>query len=244
MENERQKHMLRGPVSGALPADKLFAVLAHEIANPLDNVSAGVRLLDQSLHETYGPMGEPIDKLLRLVTDEINHLTVLLINFRAHDFFGSELRPASLAHLIEDCLALESVKAALLGIHIQCDVSSGLPLIMADGPKLKQVLLNLCENALEAMPAGGTISVRAYRSPTDVCLDVQDRGPGIPEGVDVFAPFVSTKGRGSGLGLFVAQRIVEVHSGTISYTSRRGEGTTFHLAFPIHPKVGFKKQWA
>jgi len=66
-----------------------------------------------------------------------------------------------------------------------------------------------------------------------MCLDILDSGEGIPEGVQVFAPFVTTKARGSGVGLFVAQQITSAHGGTIGYTSKKGEGTTFHLAFPI-----------
>ncbi len=83
------------------------------------------------------------------------------------------------------------------------------------------------------MPVGGTLAVRAYTDHDEMCLDIRDSGDGIPEGVQVFAPFVTTKARGTGVGLFVAQRILSAHGGTIGYTSKKGEGTTFHLAFPI-----------
>jgi signal transduction histidine kinase len=215
--------------------------LRHDNATPINNNSAAVQLLEQYLHEKDDRIDEPMSELLRLLKEEINRLTLLLDNFRSLKLFSLDLQPRSLATVVKDSLALESIKAARRRIHIESDVPLDLPDIMADGAKLKQVLLNLCENAIEAMPGGGTVTVRAYTNQADVCLDIRDSGEGIPEGVQVFAPFVTTKARGSGLGLFVAQRIVSAHGGTIGYTSKKGDGTIFHLAFPIRRNEEFAK---
>jgi signal transduction histidine kinase len=108
-----------------------------------------------------------------------------------------------------------------------------LPLIEADGEKLKQVLFNLCKNAVEAMPAGGTLTVRARNAGAQVSLEVSDTGVGIPEGVDVFAPFLTTKDRGTGLGLTIVRQIVAAHKGTLTYHSTPGQGTTFTVTLPV-----------
>jgi signal transduction histidine kinase len=229
MEEGSRKSLLHEP-AGRI--DDLFAVLTHEIANPLNNISAAVQLMDEYLHDSENRVNEAFSELLRLLTEEVKRLTLLLEDFRSLQLFNLDLQPISLASLIKDALALESIKDASCQIHIEFDFPSDLPLIMADAAKLKQVVLNLCRNAAEAMPHGGTVTVRAYTRPAKVCLEVTDRGEGIPEGMDVFAPFVTNKPTGSGLGLFVAQSIVSAHGGTITYTSKKGEGTVFHLTFP------------
>jgi signal transduction histidine kinase len=234
MEEALQRQMPETPGCGLLSFDDLSAVLGHEMANPLNNISAAVQLLGEKLHAKHDPADEFTCELLRLVTEEINRLTLLLDNFRSFSLFRLELAPICLAAVIRDCLALESITAARRGIHFACDLPASLPPIMADRLKLKQVILNLCKNAMEAMPEGGTVTMRAYSNQAQVYLDIHDTGEGIPEGVQVFAPLVTTKATGSGLGLFVARRIVSAHGGTIGYTSRKDEGTTFHLAFPIH----------
>jgi two-component system, NtrC family, sensor histidine kinase HydH len=234
MEEARLKQVPQDPACSFLSFDELSAVLGHEIANPLNNISAAVQLLEHYLHEKDDRVDEPMCELLRLITEEINRLTLLLENFRSLKLFSLELQPTCLTAVVQDCLALESIKAARRRIRLVYDLPLDLPLIVADGLKLKQVLLNLCENAIEAMPDGGTVTVRAYSDEGEVCLDIGDSGEGIPEGVQIFAPFVTTKAGGSGLGLFVARRIVSAHGGTIGYTSKKGEGTIFHLAFPIH----------
>jgi signal transduction histidine kinase len=108
-------------------------------------------------------------------------------------------------------------------------------LITADGEKLKQVLLNLCKNAAEAMPQGGTLTVRVHNSGEQVSLEVIDTGVGIPAGVNIFEPFTTTKSEGTGLGLAIVQQIVAAHGGAITYTSEPGKGTVFRLTLPLSP---------
>jgi len=108
---------------------------------------------------------------------------------------------------------------------------------MADSEKLKQALLNLCNNAVEAMPQGGTLTLRAHNAEEQVVLEVVDTGLGIPDGVDIFEPFATTKTWGTGLGLVIVRQIVSAHGGTITYASERGKGTVFCLSLPLrtHP---------
>jgi signal transduction histidine kinase len=103
---------------------------------------------------------------------------------------------------------------------------------MADRGKLRQILLNLCNNAVDAMPQGGTLSLRCHGLDNWVNLDIADTGAGIPERMPVFKLAVTNKPQGSGFGLLIVRRIVEQHNGSVSYTTEYGKGTTFHIKIP------------
>ena len=124
-----------------------------------------------------------------------------------------------------------TAKAAQCRIRIESDISSNLPEIIADPAKLKQVFLNLYTNALEAMPDGGIFTVKAFELEERVCVYLSDTGPGIPQGMQIFDPFVTNKPHGTGLGLAIVKWIVLAHGGRISYSSKPAEGTVFHLVF-------------
>jgi signal transduction histidine kinase len=117
-------------------------------------------------------------------------------------------------------------------VSIECEAE--LPLLNADEDKLRQALLNVLENAIEAMPHGGRLDIKAYRRDDSVCIDVSDTGVGIPENFNVFDLFTSTKPYGIGLGLFMVQQIVLAHDGAITYSSTPGQGTTFHISIGVN----------
>jgi signal transduction histidine kinase len=102
-------------------------------------------------------------------------------------------------------------------------------MIRVDREKLKQVLINLVRNAIEAMPRGGTLTVSARVTEGSAMIAVADTGVGIEPGLDIFGFFTTTKKGGTGLGLPIARRIVEGHGGTLSYESATGQGTTFTI---------------
>jgi len=112
-------------------------------------------------------------------------------------------------------------------------LEENLPLIDADKQKLKQVVLNLGKNAIEAMPNGGVLSTKIYQQNGRVVLEIADTGIGIAEGDDVFQLFRTTKPDGTGLGLPIVQQIVSEHRGSIDYTSALRKGTTFKISLPI-----------
>jgi signal transduction histidine kinase len=117
-------------------------------------------------------------------------------------------------------------------VQILWECSPDLPPIRGDAAKLKQAFLNLFKNAVEAMPYGGTLSVKGYASGGSICIDISDTGIGIPDDLKVFDLFSSTKPHGTGLGLFIVQQIILAHDGVVSYASTVGKGTTFHLTLP------------
>lgn len=100
-------------------------------------------------------------------------------------------------------------------------------------PPVVRVVLNLCNNAVEAMPDGGTLTIRSYARAGWLCLDIEDTGNGIPAGMNIFYPGISNKSQASGLGLPIVRELVEQQHGTISYTTKPGNGTTFYLKFPV-----------
>ena len=102
-----------------------------------------------------------------------------------------------------------------------------LPRIPMDREKIKQVLINLVRNAIEAMPDGGNVAVASRATDSHLILEVSDTGTGIEPGLDIFDFFVTTKRGGTGLGLPIARRIVEAHGGSLSYESEPGRGTKF-----------------
>lgn len=212
------------------PGKLLHSMFTHEMANSLQNLWSVITVMQQRLHQN-GHADQPTSDLLRILTEEINRLVLLLQDFRSHRLFSLHLEPISLLDVIKDCVALESGKAAQCRIRIDCEIPPNLPQIIADPAKLKQVFLNLFGNALEAMPDGGIFTVKAFELEGTVCVYVSDTGPGIPEGMQIFEPFVTNKSNGTGLGLAIVKWIVLAHGGKISYSSKPSEGTAFHLVF-------------
>jgi len=143
----------------------------------------------------------------------------------------------TLHELVEGCVPLLSNEAKLNDVAFDLDLPRDLPPIRGNPRDLQQVFLNLFINAIQAMPRGGTLSVRGWREEPDLLhIEVRDTGVGIPEESlgSIFDPFFTTKehGVGTGLGLSVAYGIVEKHHGSLAVESRVGEGTTFILRFP------------
>jgi len=210
------------------------ATFAHEVGNPLNSMYMAAQLLERRLAKRHDLVDDMLTTPLRNLMSEIMRLTVLLEEFRTLARRQKlHLRPTSLAPLIADLLAVETPAYTARGIKIEQLLPPDLPPIMADSEKLKQVLLNLCKNAAEAMPHGGTLTIRAHHSREQVRLEVSDTGVGIPTGVDIFEPFITTKSQGTGLGLTIVRQIVSAHRGTLTYHSVSGEGTTFTLTLPV-----------
>ena len=135
--------------------------------------------------------------------------------------------------VVEDVLALQSFVCRSAGIAIKLECESALPAIRLDPGKMKQVILNLCKNAVEAMPQGGCLTVKLYRCAESIVLEITDSGVGLPDCVNVFELFTTTKPGGKGIGLFIVQQIVTAHDGTITHWSEPGFGTGFKVVFPI-----------
>jgi signal transduction histidine kinase len=138
----------------------------------------------------------------------------------------------------------EAVAVALAqnpsGVRLVREDEDDLPPVPLDARLVRQAVLNVAINAVQAMPRGGTLRVRLRREPAAVLLEVADTGAGIPEEVRhrIFEPFFTTKASGTGLGLAVVKRIVEGHGGEIAVATPPGGGTVFALRFPLSPAPG------
>ena len=210
------------------------AKIGHELANPLNGMSLTVQLLEQRLARQPNPPDNQVVATVKRLKDEISRLNLLAGEFRTisrkekYDF-----RPTSLVRIIEEIINLQAIQFAARAIEIKNLVPRNLPGISADADKMKQALLNLVKNAGEAMPGGGNISIEAFSTDDAVVLEIADTGTGIPLDVDAFEPFATTKKGGTGLGLVIVRQIVAAHSGTISYRSQPGAGTTFRIVLPL-----------
>lgn len=210
------------------------AVFAHEIGNPLNAISTSLQLLQLELCKTSdNPL---LTETLDLVLKEIYSLGSLLNDFRSlarpQQPQQLDLRPISLVQLVRELMSSQQSLFADHRIVIKQDLPQNLPLAMADPRKLKQAVLNLCNNAVEAMTEGGTLTIRGHQFAGVVSLDIADTGVGIPDDFEVFQLFKTTKDRGTGLGLAIVRQIISAHEGTISYRSDLGKGTTFTISLP------------
>lgn len=210
--------------------NEIAAKAGHEMGNPLNGMAMTIELLERR-SATTGDEGTV--KMIKRLGNEVSRLKNLLHDFRSLSMLDSyDFQPIDLAKVAQDICLLEASHYASRNIRVEVEVKLGLPPVLADRDKINQVLLNLCKNAEEAMPEGGTLTIRAYQSQGNVILEVRDSGIGIPEDVNVFEAFKTTKTSGSGLGLLIARQIVSRHQGLLSYTSEPGKGTTFRLTLP------------
>lgn len=210
------------------------AKLAHEIGNPLNGMYISAQLLERYLKKEGSLPDRKISSTFQSIVGELKRLNSLLAEFRS--FYRSDhydFQPVLLATVAEEVLALQRAQYINRGILVEQKIPANLPPVMADSDKLKQVFLNLCKNAAEAMWDGGKLTIRASKGSQDAIVEVSDTGGGIPDGIDIWAPFTTTKRRGTGLGLMIARQIVADHRGTITYASEPRTGTTFRLTLPL-----------
>jgi two-component system sporulation sensor kinase A len=209
------------------------AVFAHEVANPLHGLLTCLQLVDRTLE--IKQVKDPI--LTTTIHDmkrELDRLGLLLNEFRSVSVPQRlDLKKRDLRRIVEEVLAVQIDAYRTAGVNVKFEFEATCPAVNVDEAKIKQVILNLCKNAVEAMPQGGCLTVKSHCSGDMVVLEISDNGVGIPVGVDVFALFKTTKVGGSGLGLHVVEQIVLAHSGTIDYTSEPDSGTTFQIVLPI-----------
>ena len=211
------------------------AKVIHEIANALQIMMPAVQALEESrIEKSNIPPETCDDTFVRHLRAGVDLLVNLVTEFKEIARPRKlEIRPVNLILLAREVLMLKGPSYAKLGIQIEDNLPSKLPLIAGDSEKLKQVFLNLFKNAVEAMPQGGALKLHAYRGGTELVFNVTDTGAGIPDGMNVFELFTTSKPTGTGLGLAIVRDIISGHGGTISHASELDKGTTFELRFPL-----------
>jgi PAS domain S-box-containing protein len=208
------------------------AVFAHEIGNPLNGLSTSLQIVTELIRESvHDPL---VEETLEISRQELRRLTGLLNDYRSFARPQSvKIHPSNVRQILDEVLAPATKHYKDCGIALELEFEDNVPLIPVDREKIKQVILNLCKNAVEAMPDGGTLKCKAYQKADRVILEVADTGTGIPEGLDVFQLFRTTKPQGTGLGLPIVEQIVSEHRGTVDYVFEVGKGTAFIVSLPL-----------
>jgi signal transduction histidine kinase len=217
---------------------RLAAGVSHEIRNPLAAVFLYVDVLEEELRapspdspaavaEALADMKTNLARLDDLVQDYLTLVRVTSLQRDAQDLgvavqaWGTEMQP----------------EVGTRGVTLQIQSLAGLGLVAFHASTLRRALLNLVQNAADAMPQGGTVILAGQGTATQVQLRVQDTGSGIPAEHlgQIFEPLYTTKPGGTGLGLYIVQEIVAAHEGQITVESVAGQGTTFTLTLPRTP---------
>ncbi|HZQ71054.1 MAG TPA: ATP-binding protein [Terriglobales bacterium] len=210
---------------------ELATGLAHEIRNPLAGIAGVIEIVGRDLPSTSP--ARAVVKDVRQEIAQINHIiTDLLQTARPHP---PEIRRSDLNTTVEHSVMLARQQALSKAIKIELKKDPALPEVEHDSDQIHQVLLNLLLNSIQAIEGHGTITVEITEDGGYAAIAVSDTGRGIaPEHLpNIFRPFYTTKGNGTGLGLSLAKRIVEEHDGKIDVESSAGRGTTFLVRLPI-----------
>ena len=212
---------------------QMAASITHEIRNPMAVIRGFVQLMRERFGETH-------NDYFRIIMDELDRANMIINDFLSlaqNRLIDKAL--TSLNDIIADIIPLIQADANLRGLHLEWHPGPSLPELWLNDKEMKQLILNLARNGLEAMKDGGSLrlSTRAYSDIVE--LRVKDTGIGITQmQMDkLFEPFFTTKSRGTGLGLPVCLSIVEKHHGSIEVESKEGKGTTFIVQFRIEDSL-------
>jgi signal transduction histidine kinase len=227
---EAQYGMMRSERLAA--AGTLASTLAHEVRNPLNAINLQLVLLARRLGRVDEPLREELTGLVDSSRHEITRLDQLVEEFlQLSSVDRVRLESAYPEEVAREVLTLMAPVARERSISVRDGLSGTLPAVPLDREKMRQVLMNLVRNAIEAMPEGGTLTVLSDAVEGAPVIRVADTGVGIDAGLDVFDFFTTTKRGGTGLGLPIARRIVEAHGGNLTYESQKGKGTVFSISF-------------
>jgi len=209
---------------------KMAAHISHEIKNPLMVIGGLAR---QVLKDITGDPNKNQEKL-QIIVDEVKRLEDFLAEVGSYAKYSEpQKQPGDLNSLIrETCQRLEpSLRES--NIELVLDLDPGLPTLQFDPGHIRQVILNIAKNGIEAMEQGGTLTIATRQQPGAVIVQISDTGKGMPPEVldKIFKPFFSTKPKGSGLGLAISQKIMEAHQGEIAIASAPGQGTQVTITF-------------
>ncbi len=213
---------------------RMAAVLSHELRNVFAGIEVSIYYVKAKMTGEYTPL---LSKIID-IEKELNYAHTLLNNIST--FVTSRkivCREAKINALMEDTLnnplLLDMIKNNR--VVLEKDLDPAVPVIKADGVQIKEVFSNLCINAVQAMPNGGTLKVSTRLKGPVVEITIADTGAGIPRDTirNLFTPFFTTKSKGLGLGLFIAREIIELHKGRIELSSVENKGSCFAVILPV-----------
>ena len=208
-------------------------MIGHDIRNPLQAIAGELFLMKQDVDNS--PDSEckhGVQESLASIQEQVDYMNKIIADLQD---FARPLKPEPVE--VDLCTTIPQLVATVnvpgnVEAHAECD--SQLPKIKIDVTFLKRILVNLATNAVQAMPNGGKLTIKAAQHDGTVVITVADTGVGIPDSVKpkMFQPLMTTKSKGQGFGLAVVKRLVEAQDGTITFDSKVGEGTQFKITFP------------
>jgi len=235
---------LEAAAASSQAKSQFLATMSHELRTPLNAIIGFSELLKG---EALGALGDP--RYVEYATDIHNSGTHLLslindvLDFSKIEAGRLELieEPLEVGEVVSDCVRLISQEARDAGLELASEIPEGLPLVMADRRRLKQIALNLLSNAMKFTPSGGRIGVKVVAGDAGVAMSVADTGVGmspeqIPLAMEPFSQVDSRLSRvheGTGLGLPLCRHLAEAHGGRLDIKSAPGEGTTVTITFPV-----------
>ncbi|HMG21645.1 MAG TPA: ATP-binding protein [Kofleriaceae bacterium] len=209
------------------------AKVAHELKNPLASIKGLCQLVART------PESERTQERLAVVASEISRMETILHEYLSFSRPLEDLRPEALdvSAIARDVLDVLAGRADQAAVTMTLDGAATA--VHGDGRRLKEALLNLVANAIEATPSGGTVALRLRNGGGSVVLEIRDSGRGIaPEDLErIGTPFFTTRSKGTGLGVTLAQGVIQQHGGTLGYTSTLGHGTTATITLPVKPQA-------
>ena len=223
---ERMKRVERLSAVGQLSAG-----LAHEIRNPLASIAGAVGIIERN-SGSESKRSECLS-IIKKETERLNRLLTSFLDFARPS--PPKYQTISLLAELDSVIALAAHAVDRKPIALRKDVPAGLPGLECDPQQLRQVLLNLLINAIQASPNGGDVVLTARYEGSKVLIEVKDEGSGIRQEIreKIFDPFFTTKESGTGLGLSVAHRIIEQHGGILTAEANPDKGMTFSVALPL-----------
>jgi nitrogen fixation/metabolism regulation signal transduction histidine kinase len=209
--------------------------VAHEIKNPLTPIQLNAEHLRRVNTDRGGPLTPILEQSVEMILTQVTLLRQIASEFSS--FASSPTVQRAPVNIADQLRAIvEPYRAALSGqIHFDIDVPPSLPPVLVDRTLITRALTNIIENALHAMGVRGTLAIVARPDGNVVCIGVSDTGAGMDADAlaRAFEPYFSTKASGTGLGLPIAKRNVELNGGTIAISSEPGRGTTVELTLPV-----------
>ncbi|HEY6938563.1 MAG TPA: ATP-binding protein, partial [Terriglobales bacterium] len=211
---------------------RLTSGVAHEVKNPINAIVVHLEVLRQKLQQIDPDTRRHMD-VIGSEIQRLDRVVQTLVDFTR----PVELRlgEVDLRKLLEDVAVLAAPEAERHGVIIIRDLPPEELPVSVDSDLVKQALLNVVNNGVQAMPEGGTLTMAATRTNGVATVDIHDQGHGIPADVrdKIFNLYFTTKKSGSGIGLPMTYRIMQLHHGDIDFDSAENQGTTFHLTFPL-----------
>jgi len=244
-ERKRMEREIQEKNGQLIRSEKLAAIgqlaggVGHELRNPLGAIKNAVYYIKGKVATSELGQKEPrVLEFLGIIEDEVNSSSKIITDLLGFSRVGKpSVSLARIEKIIEDALSRSPI---LENIELTKKLDAGLPEINVDPDQIKQVLVNIITNAVEAMPEGGKLLIAAREKDKFLEVEVTDTGCGIPqESMDkIFDPLFTTKAKGIGLGLPVCKAIIDRHEGNIAVESKVGEGTTFNIKLPLKRSVG------